>query len=295
MIVNNIEKQISTHRSYFVDNFTGEITRRILFFFHFLRSFFFLFCRPRLFFPLSDEGWIEQRRPLIVPSSSTLSLVRRAMILISHMSSHDVEHFLSTFFFLFIFRSQRFQTSLPSISIPLQFFVRFRLDFKKKLWLFLFFFLLMDLPYDEIVFRPLDFETGLAIDFRRSYRFLLLAFVGFFSFFFLLVCFFLNDFYWSSTAGLDVFPKIYTVRYYWLAVQGQVIGGSFLSTKYWISELATASARFPHRFHRFFAFFFAFFSLSVRVRVARNFRWRTKALPDFFFHVFFFVTRRQTQ
>ena len=41
----------------------------------------------------------------------------------------------------------------------------------------------MDLPYDEIVFRPLDFETGLAIDFRRSYRFLLLAFVVFFLFF----------------------------------------------------------------------------------------------------------------
>lgn len=89
----------------------------------------------------------------------------------------------------------------------------------------------MDLPYDEIVFRPLDFETGLAIDFRRSYRFLLLAFVVFFLFFLARLLFF-NDFYWSSTAGLDVFPKIYTVRYYWLAVQGQVIGGSFLSTKY---------------------------------------------------------------
>ena len=41
MIVNNIEKQISTHRSYFVDNFTGEITRRILFFFSFFAFLFF--------------------------------------------------------------------------------------------------------------------------------------------------------------------------------------------------------------------------------------------------------------
>ena len=154
----------------------------------------------------------------------------------------------------------------------------------------------MDLPYDEIVFRPLDFETGLAIDFRRSYRFLLLAFVGFFSFFFLLVCFFLNDFYWSSTAGLDVFPKIYTVRYYWLAVQGQVIGGSFLSTKYWISELATASARFPHRFHRFFAFFFLLFFLSLFAFASREtFDDARKLCLIFFFIYFFFVTRRQTQ
>ena len=109
----------------------------------------------------------------------------------------------------------------------------------------------------------------------------------FFSFFSCSSAFF-NDFYWSSTAGLDVFPKIYTVRYYWLAVQGQVIGGSFLSTKYWISELATASARFPHRFHRFFAFFFCFFfSLCSRSRRAKLSMTHESFAWFFFSYIFF--------
>ena len=111
----------------------------------------------------------------------------------------------------------------------------------------------------------------------------------FFSFFSCSSAFF-NDFYWSSTAGLDVFPKIYTVRYYWLAVQGQVIGGSFLSTKYWISELATASARFPHRFHRFFAFFFLLFFLSLFAFASRETFDDARKLCLIFFFIYFFLS-----
>ena len=210
------------------------------------------------------------------------------MILISHMSSHDVEHFLSTFFFLFIFRSQRFQTSLPSISIPLQFFVRFRLDFKKKLWLFLFFFLLMDLPYDEIVFRPLDFETGLAIDFRRSYRFLLLAFVVFFLFF-LARLLFLTIF-----TGARLLDWTCFLKYIRFAIIGWRYRVKWLVGLFYRQNIESVNwpqrrLAFPIDFIDFLLFFLLFF-LSLFAFASRETFDDARKLCLIFFFIYFFLS-----